>query len=127
MKKIQIFFAAIKNWEAWPFKLLYAPISFFWIWYTIKSGYVWFFTSSNPKITFGGMEGEPKKEMYDLLPAHLYPATCNVIPNEDFSILLDRLVKSKIVFPFIVKPEVGCQGILLRNNLKSEYLLHYFA
>lgn len=34
------------------------------------------------------MEGEPKKEMYDLLPKSLYPATCNVLPNEDFSLLL---------------------------------------
>ncbi|RYF38762.1 MAG: hypothetical protein EOO38_24320, partial [Cytophagaceae bacterium] len=36
----------------------------------LRSGAVWFFTSSNPKLTFGGMEGEPKREMYDLLHYH---------------------------------------------------------
>jgi hypothetical protein len=127
MKKIKLILSTIKNWEAWPFKLLYAPISFFWIWYIIKSRYVWFFTSSNPKITFGGMEGEPKKEMYDLLPAHLYPATCNVLPHEDFSILQDRLVKSNILYPLIVKPEVGCQGILLRKIDDEQAFLNYHS
>ena len=127
MKKIQLILSTIKNWEAWPFKLLYAPISFFWVWYTIKSGYVWFFTSSNPKITFGGMEGEPKKEMYDLLPAHLYPATCNIKAHEDFSILQDRLVISNILYPFIVKPEVGCQGILLRKIDNEQTFRNYHS
>ena len=63
----------ITHWEAWPFRLLYLPITPVWTWYMIKSGAVWFFTPSNPKITFGGLEGEPKKEMYDLLPEELYP------------------------------------------------------
>ena len=88
-------FAAVRNiveritkWEAWPFKLLYAPIAPVWVWYMIRSGSVWFFTPSNPKITFGGMDGEPKKEMYDLLPKHLYPATFNVMPGEDFDHVL---------------------------------------
>ncbi|MEO5783202.1 MAG: hypothetical protein ABIQ07_08030, partial [Ginsengibacter sp.] len=57
------FFKRIADWERWPFKVLYAPISPVWLWYIIRSGSVWFFTPSNPKLTFGGMEGEPKQEM----------------------------------------------------------------
>src|SRR6187549_3388992 len=90
-------------------------MSVFWLWYTGKSGAVWFFTSSNPKLTFGGMEGEPKKEMYDLLPPGLYPSTCYALPNEDFNELKEKLIRHKIEYPFIVKPEVGGQGILLRK------------
>ena len=105
----------ITNWEAWPFKLLYAPITPVWLWYIIKSNAVWFFTSSNPKLTFGGMEGEPKKEMYDLLPQELYPTTFNVLPNEDFTAVLQRLAKTDIPYPLIVKPEVGGQGVLFRK------------
>ena len=81
MKKL---ISIITNWEAWPFKLLYAPITPVWGWYMLRSGSVWFFTPSNPKITFGGMDGEPKKEMYDLLPKKLYPATFNVLPIQPF-------------------------------------------
>ena len=85
MKKI---FDKFLNWEAWPFALLYAPMAPFWGWYMLKSGAVWFFTPSNPKLTFGGMEGEPKREMYDLLPLNLYPTTFNVLKK---NISLNRL------------------------------------
>ena len=81
----------------------------------LRSGAVWFFTPSNPKLTFGGMEGEPKREMYDLLPTKLYPATFNVLPRENFAGVLQKLNASGIAYPFIVKPEVGGQGILFRK------------
>ena len=73
------------------------------------------------------MEGEPKKEMYDLLPPHLYPATCNVLPKEHFSLIQERLVQSQITYPFIVKPEVGSQGILLRKIDNEEALRQYHS
>jgi hypothetical protein len=117
----------ITNWEAWPFKLLYAPIAPVWGLYMLRSWSVWFFTPSNPKITFGGMDGEPKKEMYDLLPQHLYPATFNVLPAQDFDTLKKNLTSSGITYPFIVKPEVGCQGILFRKIDSENELQNYHA
>jgi hypothetical protein len=114
-KHLKNIFHKITNWEAWPFKLIYAPITPVWLWYIIKSGAVWFFTSSNPKLTFGGMEGEPKREMYDLLPLELYPTTFNALPQEDFGLVLERLSKTDIGYPLIVKPEVGGQGVLFRK------------
>jgi hypothetical protein len=118
-------FYKITHWEAWPFKLLYAPISLVWVWYIIKSRSVWFFTPSNPKLTFGGMEGEPKKEMYDLLPTHLYPPTFNVLPNTPINDIENLLQLHKINYPFIVKPEIGGQGILLRKIDDKQQLQNY--
>jgi len=115
----------ITNWEAWPFKLLYAPLVPFWLLYMLRSGAVWFFTSSNPKITFGGMEGEPKKEMYDLLPEHLYPKTIYVEPGIPETTLLDLVRESGIDYPFVVKPNNGGQGILFRKIDQPNQLLHY--
>ena len=71
------------------------------------------------------MDGEPKKEMYDLLPPALYPATFNVLPRQEFSQVKTDLEKSGITYPFIVKPEVGCQGILFRK-IDSETELQYY-
>lgn len=119
------FFKKLKNWEQWPFKLLYAPITPVWVWYIIRSGSVWFFTPSNPKLTFGGMEGEPKKEMHDLLPNDLFPKTFNVLPAEDFNNVNKKLAEYKIDFPLIVKPEVGGQGILFRKLDTIEQLKSY--
>ncbi len=115
----------IKDWEHWPFKILYAPITPVWVWYMIRSGAVWFFTPSNPKLTFGGMEGEPKKEMHDLLPEHLCPIYFNIKPSEDFLTILKKLNEHKINFPLIVKPEVGGQGILFRKIDSIEQLKTY--
>lgn len=115
----------IRNWEQWPFKILYAPISPVWLWYIIRSGAVWFFTPSNPKLTFGGMEGEPKKEMQELLPEEIYPASMNVLPSEDFNVVKQKLAASNFKFPLIVKPEVGGQGILFRKIDSEEQLKNY--
>ena len=117
----------IKNWEAWPFKLIYAPLVPFWIGYMIRSRSVWFFTPSNPGLTFGGMEGEPKKEMYDMLPPDLYPTTFNVFPSEPYEKLLAEINRHDIPFPLIVKPEVGGQGILFRKIDNAAELKHYHS
>ena len=119
------FIKRITNWEQWPFKLLYAPIVPLWLWYMIRSGAVWFFTPSNPKLTFGGMEGEPKQEMHDMLPPQFAPATFNVLPAGDFEMVKKRLAASGIVFPLIVKPEIGGQGILFRKLDTIEQLQNY--
>jgi hypothetical protein len=88
---------------------------------------MWFFTPSNPKLTFGGMEGEPKKEMYALLPKELYPATFNVLPQDEFSTVKERLLLNRIDYPLIVKPEIGGQGILFRKLNTEDEFLHYHS
>lgn len=124
-KLLKDIFNKITNWEAWPFKVIYAPLLPVWIWYAMKSRAVWFFTPSNPKLTFGGMEGEPKKEMYNLLPADFYPPTFNVLPGERFEYVRAKLHEHEINYPLIVKPEVGEQGILFRKIDDEKELLHY--
>jgi len=123
---VKQFFKRIFDWEHWPSIILYAPISPVWLWYIIRSGSVWFFTPSNPKITFGGMDGEPKQEMHDLLPQEFAPATFfNVLPLSDFEVVKRKVLEYKIHFPLIVKPEVGCQGILFRKLDTEEQLKNY--
>ena len=105
----------ITNWEAWPFKLLYAPLVPFWVWYMLRSRSVWFFTPSNPKITFGGMDGEPKSEMYALLRKELFPKTVFVSTSMTMELISELISKADIQFPLIAKPDIGCQGILFRK------------
>jgi len=73
------------------------------------------------------MDGEPKMEMYDLLPKHLYPATLPVLPQLDIEQVKAELQKSGITFPFIVKPDVACQGILFRKIDNLQELQKYHA
>lgn len=112
--QIKKFFETLLNWELWNFYILYAPLSPVWLWYCIKSGAVWFFTPSNPKITFGGFEGEGKKEMYDLLPHEVVPTTIYIEPDITFDEVIRKIRLSGLHYPFIVKPDVGMKGILFR-------------
>ncbi len=121
------FIKKITNWEQWPFKVLYAPMAPVWIYYMIRSRAFWFFSSSNPKITFGGMEGEPKKEMHELLPSKYRAEYFNVLPDDSFESVIDRLHERQLSYPVIVKPEVGSQGILMRKIEDEEHLKYYHS
>lgn len=113
------------QWEVWPFNVIYFPISFVWLYYCIRSKSFWFFTSSNPTITFGGLEGEAKTEMYNQLPKHLYPSTFVVNPKDSFESILKRIEVFRIQLPFVVKPEVAGAGILFRKINTLEQLQEY--
>ena len=65
--ELKKYFQKIFNWELWNFYVLYFPIGPVWLWYCLRSWSFWYFSSSNPTITFGGFEGEGKKEMMDHL------------------------------------------------------------
>lgn len=122
MKK---FFEKITNWELWNFYVLYFPISFVWFWYCLRSGSLWFFSSSNPTITFGGFEGEGKKEMYDQLPENLVPKTIYIMHDWPYADVKKRVEEAGFVYPFIVKPDVGMKGILFRKIDSEEQLVKY--
>ncbi len=123
--QIKKFLRRILNWEQWPFTILYAPLSPVWLWNIIRSRAVWYFTPSNPTLTFGGFEGEGKKEMYDLLPPELVPVTVYIGKHLPYPELIRRVKLAGLQYPFIVKPDVGMKGILFRIIENEEQLKEY--
>jgi hypothetical protein len=105
----------ITNWEQWNFFVLYAPLFPVWFWYCIRSRSFWFFSSSNPTITFGGFEGEGKKEMYDQLPPALFPRTIYISPTHTLQEAEQLILLAGFQLPFTVKPDVGMKGLLFRK------------
>jgi hypothetical protein len=124
---LKSFWEKLSNWELWPFFLRYILISPVWVWYCIRSGSPWFFTSSNPNITFGGFDGEDKREMYDLLPEGTYPKTLYVQPGIPFTRLQEMICEKQFAFPFIVKPDVGMKGLLFRKIDNEKELMAYHS
>lgn len=123
--RIKQFFKKLANWELWNFYVLYAPISPVWFWYCLRSWSMWFFSSSNPTITFGGFEGEGKKEMYDQLPPLLVPRTIYILHDWPYEQVKRKICEAGFTFPFIVKPDVGMKGILFRKIENEEQLIKY--
>lgn len=85
------------------------------MWYCIKARSLWFFTSSNPSLTFGGFEGESKREMYDQLPPGSYPRSIYITPDIAFKAVEEIIQSHNFIFPFVVKPDVGMMGFMFRK------------
>ena len=99
----------------------------------------WFFTAANPTLTFGGYEGESKMEMYSLLPAHTFPKSILITPDNS-EMDVELLFKATdLSFPVAVKPDVGRMGLMFRkincieelltyhHHIKADYILQEFV
>ncbi|NTS41531.1 hypothetical protein HRG84_11505 [Flavisolibacter sp. BT320] len=113
------------NWELWPFNLIYAPLGPLWLWYAAKAKCFWYFTPTDPTLTFAGFEGEGKKEMYDLLPEGSYPKTAYASPSQSFEEIKNIITQKGFTYPLCVKPESGLKGLLFRKVDSEEKLLSY--
>lgn len=119
------FWESLCNWELWPFALRYLFISPVWLWYCLRARSLWFFTPSNPTITFGGFEGEGKREMYALLPQHTYPKTIFIKPGEPFERIKAAVQVAGFSYPFCAKPDVGMKGLLFRKLDSEQEWMQY--
>ncbi len=115
----------ITHWETWHYLAKYIPLFPAWLWYCFRSGSMWFFTPSNPTLTFGGFEGENKKEMYAHLPLSAYPKTIFISPSISFIELEKLIEKNGFSYPFAVKPDVGMMGFMFRKIENVEQLSKY--
>lgn len=95
------------------------------MYYALKARAFWFSSNVNPTIEFSGIEGETKKEMYAQLPPEFYPASIHVTAGTDYTAVLTALSNSSITYPFIVKPEIGMQGILFKKIENENHLSDY--
>ncbi|MEJ7769559.1 MAG: hypothetical protein WKF89_17195 [Chitinophagaceae bacterium] len=113
--KLRKYWNMITHWEKWDYRVKYIPLMPAWLWYCLRSGSMWFFTPSNPTLTFGGFEGESKREMYNQLPPFSYPKSIYVLHDSLFEEVEKQLVSSNLQYPFAVKPDVGMGGFLFRK------------
>lgn len=119
--------ARLTDWEQWPWDVFYFPLFFVWAWHCLRARSLWFFSASNPTLTFGGFEGEGKKEMYAQLPPGSFPTTVFVMPGEDFESVKAKIAAAGLAYPFAVKPDAGMKGLLFRKIENEAQLLDYHS
>lgn len=115
----------ILNWEFWNTNVIYFPIFFYWIYLSVKARSIGFFNASNPKIINGGFALESKKEIYDLIPKQYYPETLFFKAHETLENIKQAIEHTKIHFPFIIKPDMGLQGLRVERINSWESLKAY--
>ena len=109
-KKIRRLYIKTFSWEYWPIWVVYFPVSFYFLYLSIKARSFFFFSASNPTIETGGMFFESKWKIFQLVPKAYYPATIIVEGGEDMLVILQRMNFSGIEFPVIAKPDRGERG-----------------
>ena len=104
----------------------YIPIMPVWAWYCVRARSFWFFTSSNPTISFGGFEGETKSEMYRQLPPGTYPKSIFVNSALPFKKVIADFKLAGFSYPVAVKPDAGMMGFMFRciNNERELETYH---
>ncbi len=123
--KISDFVYRVRHWDTWPYLVKYVPLSPAWLWYCLRARSFWFFTPSNPTLTFGGFEGESKNEMYLQLPEGSYPRSIYISHSACFQEAAALFTGNNFSFPFSVKPDVGMMGFMFRKIENIEQFKKY--
>ncbi|MBC7450498.1 MAG: hypothetical protein H7259_03320 [Cytophagales bacterium] len=103
-------YVTLTRWEYWPFAVVYFPIFFYWMWLSVKARSLFFFFLSNPSIETGGMTGESKIAILDLIPEEYKPKGILIEADTSFDTVCMLLARKDVVFPIIAKPDIGERG-----------------
>jgi hypothetical protein len=121
------FLIKLTSWEYWPFGIIQAPIFLYWIWYAMKERSLLYFSASNPGILTGGMMGESKFDVLNLVPGEVKPKTALVKLPSSRGAVLDVMRKNALEFPVILKPDLGERGWMVKRICKEEEIDQYLS
>ncbi|WP_181956150.1 hypothetical protein [Dyadobacter frigoris] len=115
----------LKSWEYWPFSVVYIPVFIYWLWLSIKARSFFFFSASNPSIESGGMLGESKIDILDLIDDGYKPVTVFIKRGSNPDLLGCKLNFAEMNFPVIAKPNAGERGWRVEKIVDMEALEAY--
>lgn len=119
------FLYKLRHWEFWPFGVLQAPFFVYWLWLSAKARSLFFFSASNPTILTGGMLGESKFEVLQLVPESSKPKTLLVKLPASMASLQKQIHEAQLSFPLIFKPDLGERGWMVRKISSAEEAAQY--
>ncbi|MFM1998821.1 MAG: hypothetical protein RL204_768 [Bacteroidota bacterium] len=117
-------FHKIRNWEYWPVYVVYTPAFIYWVGQAIRFRSATFYRWVNPAIPNGGLHGDSKKEIYDLLPQWSFPKTTLVRKEQAFD-SKHILQEMGLQFPVLLKPDIGCRGVDVKRVNSHEEIREY--
>lgn len=107
---------AVSHFEFWPDWAFYTPIVAQWILLGLRYGDMSLPTAANPRIELGGLCGESKSAILDLVNdparARLAPYVC--LRQCDAEAAEQAMARAGLSYPVIVKPDIGCNGTGVR-------------
>lgn len=119
------FFIRLFNWEYWSFGTVYTAIYPVWFFLCFRARSFLFFSAANPSIKNGGFLAESKKDIHNIMPAYLYPATMHFDAGTDAHVVLESLLSNSFNYPLIGKPDTGGRGRGIKVLKNDEELINY--
>jgi hypothetical protein len=117
--------------EFWPDWLFYFPVVVHWLALGVRYGSFTLPTAANPTVTAGGLCGESKQEILDLVrsPARelLARYTSVVAGSADADAAESAMVAAGIFYPVVGKPDIGCNGTGVRLLRGRDDLIRYLG
>jgi len=109
---------AVSPFEFLPSLITYGPVVVQWIALGLRYGDLSLPTAANPSITTGGLCGESKASILDLVgPAErawIAPYTSMVTGANDADHARATMAAAGLSLPLVVKPDIGCNGTGVR-------------
>ncbi len=105
----------LRSWEYWPFGILQGPALLYWLFLAVRARSLFYFSASNPGILSGGMMGESKSDVLDLVPDEVKPKTILIKVPTTIETISGQLSANGLSFPIIFKPDVGERGWMVRR------------
>jgi hypothetical protein len=119
------FFIRLFNWEYWPFEAVYVwtlpALAFFWL----RARSFFFFTASNPSIKNGGLIGESKKDIHEILPEDVYPNTIHFPVGTRAEEVVGATLLKGLSFPMVGQPDIGGRGRGVKILKTNDDLIAY--
>ncbi len=125
--RLPVWWTKLTHWEFWPFNLFYFPIYIYAAWLMLKARSFFFFSASNPGIENGGMLGESKMKIFDIIPDRYKPETFLLKPGISISEFDHLLQNTNISCPFILKPDIGERGWMVKKISNQAQLITYLG
>ncbi len=125
--KAPLIFIKWTNYEYWTWWVFYIPLLPYWLWLSIKTKSLAFFTATNTNIELGGFFGESKIDILKQIPHDYLPKAFSVKQGLSFDEIQGLTEINQFVFPFIVKPNVGKRGFAVEKINTVSELKKYHA
>ena len=109
------FFMKLFHWEFWPFNVVYFPVIIYYVFLAAKARSFFFFSAANPPIEFGGMLGESKGKVFELIPDQYIPATHLFLPAATPEEVTQWMATKGLRYPILLKPDIGERGWMVKK------------
>ncbi len=100
----------LMNYEYWPYGVFYFPMYFYGFYLAAKARSFTYFTTTNPGMLYGGIMGESKYKVLQLIPKNYLPVSIFIRQNTSITEILEIFEKNELQFPVIAKPDKGERG-----------------